>query len=49
MTALMHRHEDPFEDRLQRARLGHLMASEPALTVLAEHYVGVQPALPIEI
>jgi p-hydroxybenzoate 3-monooxygenase len=44
LTAMMHSHDDPFEDRRQRARLGHVLSSTAAMTVLAERYVG----LPIE-
>ncbi|MDR7576920.1 MAG: 4-hydroxybenzoate 3-monooxygenase, partial [Armatimonadota bacterium] len=41
MTNLLHRLEDPFEDRLQRAHLRALLRSEAARRYLAENYVGL--------
>jgi p-hydroxybenzoate 3-monooxygenase len=44
MTAMMHRHEDEFENRRQRAALRTVVTSEAASRALAESYVG--PPLP---
>jgi p-hydroxybenzoate 3-monooxygenase len=42
MTALLHRlSQDPFDDRLQRARLEYVCRSRAAATSLAENYVGL--------
>lgn len=41
MTNLLHRLEDPFEDRLQRAHLRALLRSEAGRRYLAENYVGL--------
>jgi p-hydroxybenzoate 3-monooxygenase len=42
MSAMLHRYpgEDPFRDRLQRARLEAVRTSEQAARSLAESYVG---------
>jgi p-hydroxybenzoate 3-monooxygenase len=41
MTTLLHRlGDDPFDDRLQRARLEYVTRSEAAAKSLAENYVG---------
>jgi p-hydroxybenzoate 3-monooxygenase len=45
MTRLLHDLGDPFEQRLQLARLEYLTRSEAAATSLAENYVGL-PAAP---
>jgi p-hydroxybenzoate 3-monooxygenase len=43
MTTLLHRLDvDPFEDRLQRARLDYVCSSEAAARSLAENYVGLE-------
>jgi p-hydroxybenzoate 3-monooxygenase len=44
MTAMMHRHDDEFENRRQRAALRTVVSSEAASRALAESYVG--PPLP---
>jgi p-hydroxybenzoate 3-monooxygenase len=41
MTWLLHRVDDEFEQRLQRAQLQQLVASRAAATLLAENYLGV--------
>ncbi len=41
MTRLLHRPADPFEQRVQLARLRHVCASEAARRNLAENYVGL--------
>jgi p-hydroxybenzoate 3-monooxygenase len=42
MTTLLHRlGEDPFDDRLQRARLEYVTRSDAAAHSLAENYVGL--------
>ncbi|HEY6589428.1 MAG TPA: 4-hydroxybenzoate 3-monooxygenase, partial [Actinomycetota bacterium] len=43
MTGLLHRapDDDPFQLRVQRARLDYLAASEAAAHSLAENYVGL--------
>jgi len=42
MTTLLHRlREDPFDDRLQRARLEYVTRSDAAAHSLAENYVGL--------
>ena len=43
MSAMLHRYpgEDPFRDRLQRARLETVCSSEPAARSLATNYVGL--------
>jgi p-hydroxybenzoate 3-monooxygenase len=41
MTAMMHRHDDEFENRRQRAALRALVSSEAASRALAEGYVGL--------
>jgi p-hydroxybenzoate 3-monooxygenase len=44
MTGLLHRApgDDPFQRRVQRARLDYLAASEAAAHSLAENYVGLE-------
>jgi len=47
MTRLLHRPDDPFEQRAQLARLRYVCSSEAAQRSLAENYVGLsRPALP---
>jgi p-hydroxybenzoate 3-monooxygenase len=41
MTRLLHVPDDPFEHRLQLARLRYVAASETAARSLAENYVGL--------
>jgi p-hydroxybenzoate 3-monooxygenase len=41
MTAMMHRHDDEFENRRQRAALRTLVGSQAASRALAESYVGL--------
>ncbi len=46
MTRLLHRPDDPFEQRAQLARLRYVCSSEAAQRSLAENYVGLSgPAL----
>jgi hypothetical protein len=44
MTAMLHRHDDEFENRRQRAALRTVVGSEAASRALSESYVG--PPLP---
>ena len=41
MTSMLHRPEDPFEARRQRAELEYLTSSQAAMTSFAENYVGL--------
>ncbi len=45
MTSLLHRLEDPFEEKIQRAQLRALRRSEAARRYLAENYTGVHTSL----
>jgi p-hydroxybenzoate 3-monooxygenase len=41
MTALLHRHDDEFENLRQLARLRYVADSQAAAQSLAENYVGL--------
>lgn len=42
MTSMMHRFEDPFQDRLGLSQLRYVCSSTAAATSLAENYVGLE-------